>query len=324
MSYLTAFAIAAIITLIVGIAGYSLGRKKAKEYEEFNNARLEEQRQNLLFDINELSMQRTEILTSIEQYREEFEKERERDRLHLEEYIQEKREIIDQQIKSEFELSREKLKQNLAEFALRENSQLEESLQKNREEFESKMTLMRSQMTDVEKELADLLLKRAAAVADAKRNEEMKTEEKFYMLQLSGADLEDIKELKMVERRLSKKEVLNKLVYKVYFEKPYTDLIGRVVGKETKTGIYKITNTLNQKVYIGQAVNIAERWKQHIKRALGAEPMTQNKLYPAMAEEGVWNFTFEIIEECEKSKLSEREQYWQKFFGAKEYGYSIK
>jgi hypothetical protein len=43
-----------------------------------------------------------------------------------------------------------------------------------------------------------------------------------------------------------------------------------------------------------------------------------------MAEEGVWNFTFEVVEECEKSKLSEREQYWQKFFGAKEYGYSIK
>jgi hypothetical protein len=144
------------------------------------------------------------------------------------------------------------------------------------------------------------------------------------MLQISNADLEDIRELKMVEKKLSKKEVLNKLIYKVYFEKPYTDLIGRVVGKETKTGIYKITNTLNQKVYIGQAVNIADRWKQHIKRALGAEPLTQNKLYPAMQEDGVWYFTFEIVEICDKKDLNEREQYWQQFFGAKEYGYSIK
>lgn len=152
----------------------------------------------------------------------------------------------------------------------------------------------------------------------------MKTQSEFYKLQISVEDLDDICELKQVEKRLSKKEVLNKLIYKVYFEKPYTDLIGRVVGKEVKTGIYKITNTLNQKVYIGQAVNIAERWKQHIKRALGAEPLTQNKLYPAMQKDGVWNFTFEIVEVCDKSKLSEREQYWQKFFGAKEYGYSIK
>ena len=152
----------------------------------------------------------------------------------------------------------------------------------------------------------------------------MRTKEDFYKLQITETDLADILELKTVEKKLSKKEVLNKLIYKVYFEKPYTDLAGRVVGKETKTGIYKITNTLNQKVYIGQAVNIAERWKQHIKRALGAEPLTQNKLYPAMAEDGVWNFTFEIVEVCEKAQLSEREQYWQKFFGAKEYGYSIK
>lgn len=324
MTILSLIPLAIIIAVLIGITAYSIGLSKAKKYDAFHDAEMETQRQNLLSDINLLSEKKTTILSDMARYRNEFEEERVRNRLYLEEYIAEKRQLIDQQIKSEFELSREKLKQNIAEIALRENSQLEESLQKSREEFESKMALMRSQMTDTEKELADLLLKRAAAVADAKRSEEMKTEEKFYMLQLSGADLEDIKELKMVERRLSKKEVLNKLIYKVYFEKPYTDLIGRVVGKETKTGIYKITNTLNQKVYIGQAVNIAERWKQHIKRALGAEPMTQNKLYPAMAEEGVWNFTFEIVEECEKSKLSEREQYWQKFFGAKEYGYSIK
>lgn len=324
MTILSLIPLAIIIAVLIGITAYSIGLSKAKKYDAFHDAEMETQRQNLLSDINLLSEKKTTILSDMARYRNEFEEERVRNRLYLEEYIAEKRQLIDQQIASEFELSREKLKQNIAEIALRENSQLEESLQKSREEFESKMALMCSQMTDTEKELADLLLKRAAAVADAKRSEEMKTEEKFYMLQLSGADLEDIKELKMVERRLSKKEILNKLIYKVYFEKPYTDLIGRVVGKETKTGIYKITNTLNQKVYIGQAVNIAERWKQHIKRALGAEPMTQNKLYPAMQKDGVWNFTFEIVEVCDKSKLNEREQYWQKFFGAKEYGYSIK
>jgi hypothetical protein len=43
-----------------------------------------------------------------------------------------------------------------------------------------------------------------------------------------------------------------------------------------------------------------------------------------MQKDGVWKFTFEIVEVCDKSKLNEREQYWQQFFGAKEYGYSIK
>ena len=242
----------------------------------------------------------------------------------LEEYYKEKKQLIDQQIESEFALSREKLKQNIAELTHLENSRLEESLEKNRADFELKMAEMNSTIEDCQNILSQLQLKRAAAIEEAKRQEEMRTKEDFYKLQITETDLEDILELKTVEKKLSKKEVLNKLIYKVYFEKPYTDLAGRVVGKETKTGIYKITNTLNQKVYIGQAVNIAERWKQHIKRALGAEPLTQNKLYPAMAEDGVWNFTFEIVEVCEKAQLSEREQYWQKFFGAKEYGYSMK
>ena len=39
---------------------------------------------------------------------------------------------------------------------------------------------------------------------------------------------------------------------------------------------------------------------------------------------GVENFSFEIIEECDKKLLNEREDYYQDYFGAKEFGYSIK
>ena len=64
--------------------------------------------------------------------------------------------------------------------------------------------------------------------------------------------------------------------------KPLNDLIGRVIGKEEKSGIYKITNIDNKKVYIGQSAGIAARWKQHVKRGVGAEAPTRNKLYPEM------------------------------------------
>ena len=43
-----------------------------------------------------------------------------------------------------------------------------------------------------------------------------------------------------------------------------------------------------------------------------------------MLEKGVENFTFEIIEEVERNKLNEREDYWQEYFHAKDFGYSIK
>ena len=76
--------------------------------------------------------------------------------------------------------------------------------------------------------------------------------------------------------------------------------------------------------YVGQAANLTDRWKQHIKRGVGAETPTRNKLYPAMQEYGVENFTFEVIEECDRSLLDKQEDYWQDYFKAKEFGYSIK
>ena len=76
--------------------------------------------------------------------------------------------------------------------------------------------------------------------------------------------------------------------------------------------------------YVGQAANLADRWKQHIKRGIGAETPTKNKLYPAMLKYGVENFTFEVIEECDRSMLNDREDYWQNYFHAKDFGYSIK
>lgn len=324
-----------IVGLFIGIVGlvcgFLIAHKIIKIKQRKLDASLIEEEKKLKEQISSLRTEDEVLIHQINIHRQQeqsleetFTRRRAEDNKILEEYYEEKKQLIDQQIESEFALSREKLKQNIAELTQLENSRLEESLEKNRADFELKMAEMNSTIEDCYITLSQLQLKRAAAIEDAKRQEEMRTKEDFYKLQITETDLADILELKTVEKKLSKKEVLNKLIYKVYFEKPYTDLVGRVVGKEIKTGIYKITNTLNQKVYIGQAVNIAERFKQHIKRALGAEPLTQNKLYPAMAEDGVWNFTFEIVEVCEKSQLSEREQYWQKFFGAKEYGYSIK
>lgn len=43
-----------------------------------------------------------------------------------------------------------------------------------------------------------------------------------------------------------------------------------------------------------------------------------------MFKEGVENFSFEIIEKCDASKLNEKEDYWQDYFKAISFGYSIK
>lgn len=234
-----------------------------------------------------------------------------------------------------YEKSFELANERMSAAAEKMSAEYEEARQKAEQEYIELMacqsaTLVKelsatnTAIKNAELQLAGLAAKVSAAVAAAKRQEEMETAQDFYRLNLPDIDIEEIVKLREVTVLLRDSEPLNKVIWKVYYEKPYTDLIGRVVGTGVHTGIYKITNIKSQKCYVGQAADIASRWKQHIKRGIGAEAPTRNKLYPAMLEHGVENFTFEIVEECSRAQLNEREDYWQDYFGAKEFGYSIK
>ena len=190
--------------------------------------------------------------------------------------------------------------------------------------YRDKISASKDEYWKLVSQLDDLQRKVDAAVEAAKREEEMANKQEYYRLQLSKEDLDEICRLQEIVPFLRSPEPLYKVIYKMYYEKPYTDLVGRVVGSGVHCGIYKITNLQNKMCYIGQSANIAERWRQHIKRGVGAETPTRNKLYTAMKVYGVENFTFEIVEECERSLLNERESYWQDYFKAKEFGYSIR
>lgn len=192
------------------------------------------------------------------------------------------------------------------------------------ENFRVEIAQMAADKAQLAKTLDELRSSVNAAVETAKRDADEKNKELFYCINLSSSDLEEIKKLREIIPLLKNPEALNKVVWKVYYENPTSDLIGRIIGKDTKTGIYKITNLQNQMCYVGQAVDVGARWKQHIKRGIGAETPTRNKLYPAMQEFGLTSFTFELIEECDRNILDEREDFWQDFYHAKDYGYSIK
>ena len=191
-------------------------------------------------------------------------------------------------------------------------------------DFQKEIDGKRKELTDLNLQLSAQANNVSAAVAAAQRKMEMEQQQDYYRICLSNDDIAEIGRLREVLPFLRDKTPLNKVIYKVYYEKPLTDMIGRVVGPGIHTGIYKITNIDSQMCYVGQAADIANRFKQHTKRGVGAEDWTQNKLYPAMYSLGVENFTFEVIEECERSKLNEREDYWQDYFHAKDFGYSIK
>lgn len=229
-------------------------------------------------------------------------------------------ETMQLQLEQSAEREREKFEKAKEEYLNEYQSMLSTGV----EEYNTAIANLQYEKVRLETSIADARSIADAAIAANKRAYEIQQQSDFYKLNLTENDLNEIKKLKDIIPYLRDPEALNKVIWKIYYEKPYTDLIGRVVGTGVKTGIYKITNTINQMCYVGQAVNIADRWKQHIKRGIGAETPTKNKLYPAMLKDGVENFTFELIEECDRSLLNDREDYWQEYFKAKEFGYSIK
>lgn len=78
------------------------------------------------------------------------------------------------------------------------------------------------------------------------------------------------------------------------------------------TGIYKITNTITNKIYVGQSVDIRRRWTSHLNILHDSNKNQKEKqtaLHQSMIKYGVENFKFEIIELCSLSELNNREQY---------------
>lgn len=79
--------------------------------------------------------------------------------------------------------------------------------------------------------------------------------------------------------------------------------------------IYKITNKVNGKVYIGQTRNLIEhRWQHHLYKGRNPDrPDTNYPLYRAMRKYGLENFSISQVEEVDNQFLDERECYWIQF-----------
>ena len=87
--------------------------------------------------------------------------------------------------------------------------------------------------------------------------------------------------------------------------------------------IYKITNSINGKIYIGKtSSSIEERWKEH-KKDSTKEYEKHRPLYRAMNKYGIENFSVEELEKCDTDKIAcEREIYWIEYYGSFKNGYN--
>ena len=86
-------------------------------------------------------------------------------------------------------------------------------------------------------------------------------------------------------------------------------------------GVYKITNMVNNKAYIGISVDILHRWRTHCNTYRLSREFDKS-LYKAMRKYGITKFSFEIIELCEEEQLHDREVYWINKFNTYYDGYN--
>ena len=175
---------------------------------------------------------------------------------------------------------------------------------------------------EVRSDLDKIKATRTAAIEAARREKDIENNLTFYCLDISDADKRDIAKLEALKPSLNKPRVLSMLIWQTWFQKPLKALSANVVGATDATGIYKITNIKTKECYIGQAIHIKDRWVEHVKCGLGIDTPAGNKLYKAIQEFGLWNFSFEVLEKCPREQLNEKEKYYIDLYSSYDYGYN--
>lgn len=96
-------------------------------------------------------------------------------------------------------------------------------------------------------------------------------------------------------------------------------------------GIYLIRNNVNNKIYIGQSVNIKRRLQEHIRAAQPQKYKSKSlrdsntPIHLAMQKYGVDQFSALVLEQCKREFLNDREKYWISLLQSnnKEIGYNL-
>lgn len=204
--------------------------------------------------------------------------------------------------------------------------QIENEYQDNIELLEEKYDELQDErvkdIEDIKIELQKICDTRAAAIEALKKEKEIEENSHLYSIELNLKEKHDIQTLESIKSELSNPRILSVLIWQTYYRDKVTQLCNNVLGTKQICGIYKITNQKSKECYIGQSVNVQDRWKTHCKCGLGIDTPIGNQLYKSMQEDGLYNFTFELLMECSKVELNEKEKYFISLYDSYNYGYN--
>ena len=136
-------------------------------------------------------------------------------------------------------------------------------------------------------------------------------------LELEEYEKLEIEALEKVIPMLRNPLALNKAIYEIYFRQRMKRM-RELLQVDGKTGVYRIwatdaaTGTMH--CYVGQAVDIGDRWNTHLKRLVGAEEGTKVAFYRD-AKPYLLELRWEVLQECKKEELNNAEHYWIEYYG---------
>ena len=230
---------------------------------------------------------------------------------------------------------RRKLEEELAE----ERKRLEQELSRKREELssvnEQRLEVVKAQneiekSVDTAKKRQDELEKEVAALE--KEIEELKEKKRLAVLHQNENVVEGWeffitpheKELiSLLEKIKMDYAELRGDIATIEWKKIWLPKIQDIVNRNELDGkkcIYRLVlKEDNEVCYVGQAVNVKERWYQHIKKMIGVDTVGNERLYEYRPDDFWWT----IVEENPKN-LNESEHYWIEYFGCTEKGLNKK
>ena len=218
------------------------------------------------------------------------------------------------ELKSVKELELEKMRYEMQERRRALNAEYNTQELYCSEKFAATLEIYQEELTAVKNELDEFQAKRMVVNEAIRREREKEEQEDFYRISITDNDIKDIEALRSIEPRLTNREVLNKLIYEVFIKRPLMEMEKRVLKGQKIGGIYKITYIKTGEAYIGRSVDIGNRWKEHCLSSLNIGTIAHSTFHNVLAEKGLQNFTWEVLEQVDKDKQSSREKYWVDFY----------
>lgn len=292
--------ISIFIVILVVILSFFVGRKTVKHREQLSY-------EKELAELDKLNERIDNLKQLSESHYSQVEHEKSLIQSLRDEY-EEKR-----QLNKQYELDYKSKINTLNEYYKVLENQKEEELK----EFINKI---QEEKEKVKFELDSLKSTRAATVEAFRKEQQIKENLDAYRLNISDQDKRDIAVLDSIKLQLSKPRILSMLIWQTFYQPIAKQKFSVILGSDKICGIYKIEDTVSGEVYIGQAVNCRKRWLDHCKAGIGIDTPQGNKLYNAMIRDGLYNFTFSLLEACSKEELDEKEKYYIAMYNSVNFG----